>query len=1020
MKYLADFHIHSKYSMATSQEGDLPHLWLWSGIKGLNVVATGDFTHPKWLSEIKEGLESDGKGLFRLKKEISSKMNKPATDLKLDPHTELRFILSTEISSVYKKNGKTRKVHSVVCFDSIEACQKLSRKLAVIGNITYDGRPMLGLDAKDLLSLCLEISPECMFIPAHIWTPWFSVLGSKSGFDSIDECFEDLTPEITALETGLSSDPSMNWMISSLDRFSLVSNSDAHSPQNLGREANLFNTELSFSAMRNHLRLQTPGFEGTIEFFPEEGKYHNDGHRDCGVNISPDESIRTNNICPKCGKPLTIGVLHRVFELADRKDGNKPHNAKPYRSLVPLKHLIAHAYNTSPTSKKADEIYLRMISSIGPEFHTLLDADLDDIQKHSGDLMAESIRRVRSGDVTRIPGFDGEFGKILIFNDTERDELLSQDSFLKEIKTRKKEKKNIIIAIKPSREKEEKNEPVAAGPDEAQSKILDCGKWPVIVSAGPGTGKTYVLTEKAKRLTHENRKVCAVTFTKKAAHELKSRIGHPDLWVGTIHSIALDVIRNVEGNNIRVITPAESISILKNTLDSDSPASDYDTISRIKGTTLRQENPNNPLFTSYESYLQENNLIDFDGIILKATSLLEKSETAKSFVLSKSDTLLVDEFQDVSLPQFQFIRSFASLIDNRLFVIGDEDQGIYGFRGALKNALSLLKQDIPYSSFFNLKNNYRSAPVIIQASNYLIANQEKGVPVRSTPGKIHHIQLSSEQEEAVFIAKRISELIGGREMRDAQAGKQNGQSYSFNDIAILCRKRIQFKKISDCLKKEGIPFRSRGSGFFMNPSCQTLFFIAELITQPGNNIAKEQIEKIGLVKNIDFLKDQSEEFNKDFRKLFPHVEEFLEKQILAEAKSLLEDDCSADAFLESLLYSQENEVETAHSGTGSEAVRLLTIHASKGLEFPVCFIPGCDKNLIPSETGEPEEERRIFYVAVTRASEEIYLSSSRLRMINGKKQIMETSPFIKDLNTSFSEISIIKRRKKDLQMNLFT
>lgn len=1018
MKFLADFHIHSKYSMATSSEGDLPHLWLWSGIKGLNVVATGDFTHPKWLSEIKDHLRPDGKGLFTLEDEACKKILTTSGDMGFPVGHELRFILSTEISSVYKKGGKTRKVHNIVCFDTIEACQKLSKKLALIGNITYDGRPMLGLDAKDLLALCLEISPECMFIPAHIWTPWFSVLGSKSGFDSIDECFEDLTPEITALETGLSSDPSMNWMISSLDRFSLVSNSDAHSPQNLGREANIFNTELSFQAMRNHLRMQTPGFEGTIEFFPEEGKYHNDGHRTCGINITPDESIRTNNMCPKCGQPLTIGVLHRVFELADRKDGNKPHNAKPYRSLVPLKQLIAHAYATSPTSKKADEIYFRMIKRIGPEFHTLLDADLDDIQKHAGTLMTECIRRVRAGDVTRIPGFDGEFGKISLFTDVERDSLLSQDSLLKDLKENRQEKKSkgtVQKISKPKASISSKDGDRELDPE--QGKVVFSEHWPIIVSAGPGTGKTFTLTEKAKQELAKGMKICAITFTRKSAEELARRLGEKSLWTGTIHAIALDILKQSPLKNSRLIAPTESLALLRNVLHSDSPATDYDMICK---STSKDKKENDGIYARYKEYLSENNLLDFNSLIDQATQLIQEDSKTRAFLQNKTDLLFVDEFQDVDADQYIFIKTFAQVLSNKIFVIGDADQSIYGFRGSLQNSITQLASDFPSAKTYYLRNNHRSASSLVQASNYLISNMEKGIPMNRQSGKVYLSHLTTDQEEAIHIAKRISELIGGKEMLEAQRSRQKGKEFSFSDIAILCRKRSLFRKISDALQKEGIPFRTRGPDFFNLSEVQSIFLLIQFLIQPDQVSMLEKPQQNGYPWDPEVLLEKRDKYLADAHLFLKDLGQHFERQILVEIASLLQPKSNLESLLDILKFSQEDEIEIEQKTERCETVRLLTIHASKGLEFPVVFIPACEEGIIPSSIDETEEERRIFYVAFTRAKEEVYLSTARFRNLFGTQTTMEPSRFLKDLNMSFSEVPVTKRREKNPQLDLFT
>ena len=307
MKFIADFHVHSKFSRATSKNLDLENLYIAAQIKGVTVVGTGDFTYPGWFSEISEKLQPAEPGLFKLKDEHAAICD---AQVPRSCRAEVRFILSTEISNIYKKNDKTRKNHNLIMMPDLAVAETFNARLDKIGNIKSDGRPILGLDARNLLDILLETSQEAFLIPAHIWTPWFSVLGSKSGFDSIEECFDDLTPYIFAVETGLSSDPPMNWRVSGLDGLTLVSNSDAHSPQNLGREANIFNTDLSFGAIKAALKNGDRNhFLGTIEFYPEEGKYHFDGHRNCNVRLHPQETIKNNGKCPVCGKPLTIGCF---------------------------------------------------------------------------------------------------------------------------------------------------------------------------------------------------------------------------------------------------------------------------------------------------------------------------------------------------------------------------------------------------------------------------------------------------------------------------------------------------------------------------------------------------------------------------------------------------------------------------------------------------------------------------------------------------------------------------------------
>ena len=419
MRFIADLHIHSRYSRATSSAMSPESLWKWAQLKGINVVATGDFTHPHWYEEIKEKLYTEGTNLFKLKD------NYKTNAIPSICSGEVCFLLTSEVSCIYKKNGKVRKVHCLIFAPDLATVSKINIALSKIGNIASDGRPILGLDAKKLLEIVLDISDDAMLVPAHIWTPHFSVFGAVSGFDSLEECFDELTPNIYALETGLSSDPSMNWRLSSLDKITLISNSDAHSPAKLGREANIFDTEISYESITKAIKTRK-GFAGTIEFFPEEGKYHYDGHRSCDVNLSPEETIKHNYLCPVCGKKVTVGVLHRVEKLADRPDGFKPQKAPIFHSLIPLTEIIAETFKVGTNTKTVESWYLKLLSSLGNEFRILMESPLSDIEQASLPSLSEAISNMRAGKVHIAPGFDGEYGKIKISEKVERKEIKGQ------------------------------------------------------------------------------------------------------------------------------------------------------------------------------------------------------------------------------------------------------------------------------------------------------------------------------------------------------------------------------------------------------------------------------------------------------------------------------------------------------------------------------------------------------------------------------------------------------------------
>jgi uncharacterized protein (TIGR00375 family) len=398
MKFIADLHIHSRYSRATSPDMNIKTLSEYAKLKGISLLGTGDFTHYQWLEELKNTLKDSGNGLFE--------------------YNGVNFMITGEVSSIYTKNGKVRKIHNVIFVPSFDVADKINSTLSGYGNIAYDGRPIIGIDAKDLAEILFGISKDVCLVPAHIWTPWFSLFGSKSGFDFIEECFEGYAKDIYALETGLSSDPGMNWQLSKLDRFSLISNSDSHSPQKIGREANVFNTEMSYNAILEALKKKDKKkFLSTIEFFPEEGKYHYDGHRACDVRLSPAETKKNKNICPACGKPITIGVMNRVMELADRPEGFVPENSIPYKRMIPLAEIIADTIGVGEASKAVQAEYQAIVPRLGTELEVLIELSEDKLLKELPLKIAKAIINVRNGDVNILPGYDGEYGTIEILKE---------------------------------------------------------------------------------------------------------------------------------------------------------------------------------------------------------------------------------------------------------------------------------------------------------------------------------------------------------------------------------------------------------------------------------------------------------------------------------------------------------------------------------------------------------------------------------------------------------------------------
>ncbi len=615
MKLVADIHLHSHFSRATSKNLTLEHLWKWAQLKGVQVVATGDIAHPGWLAEMQTRLEPAEEGLFKLKPEYQATV---ADEVPPACRGPVRFLIGGEISNIYKKYDRTRKVHNIVFAPSFEATTILQAELEKIGNIRSDGRPILGLDSRDLLEIVLEVDDRAHLIPAHIWTPWFSILGSKSGFDTLEACFTDLTPHIFAVETGLSSDPPMNWRVSWLDDYTLISNSDAHSPPKLAREATLFDTELSYDALFSALRSGDPAqFRGTIEFFPEEGKYHLDGHRKCGVCWEPGTTIANEGLCTNCGKPVTVGVYHRVEELADREPGARAPSAAPFTSLIPLPEALSEVLGVGPNSKRVQTEYLRLLGRLGPELAILQSIPLEDIAAAGGPVLAEGIRRMRKGEVVAQSGYDGEYGVIRMF-EGEADQLSAFQLGMFAVEPAASNQESVPTAeeLDPPRENgpgppsdraeatdenalaEEEvqyslplekapEEPLPspppvrqddAGPKEAdwfnqlnaeQQAAASHTGTPLAIIAGPGTGKTRTLTVRIAHLIEEEgvtpSSILAVTFTNRAAEELRERLNEllgtdrsAHVTVGTFHQLGASLLREFGA----AIGVAENFTIL--------------------------------------------------------------------------------------------------------------------------------------------------------------------------------------------------------------------------------------------------------------------------------------------------------------------------------------------------------------------------------------------------------------------------------------------------------------------------
>lgn len=1043
--YIGDLHIHSRYSRATSKELTPEHLDLWAGKKGINIVGTGDFTHPAWRSELAEKLEPAEQGLYMLKKEYS--LQRPSVLGQSSP----RFVISGEISSIYKKNGRVRKVHSLILLPSLEAAEVLSRRLEAIGNIHSDGRPILGLDCHDLLAITLEACPDAIYVPAHIWTPHFSLFGAFSGFDTIEECYEELTPQIHALETGLSSDPAMNWRLSALDSFQLISNSDAHSPSKLGREASLFDIPMSYAGLYGAIQ-RGEGLKGTIEFFPEEGKYHFDGHRKCHLCLSPSQARKYNGICPVCGRKLTTGVLHRIEQLADRDEDFLLPQGRPFENLVPLGEVIATSVGSSPSSVKVSRQYEHLLEELGNEFYILRQAPLEDISHVAGSLTAEGIRHLRDGRVQWRPGYDGEYGAMRLFQSAELDNVEGQ--LCMTFDTAEADLHETMSPAIPgaadlpashstpvshsipaphgtpaSRETAVSNILTVSMPSSAlnhdQQQAVESVFPVTAVIAGPGTGKTKTLVSRIEHLIGERgvrpSEITAVTFTNKAAKELTQRIRQAlpgkrslnQMQVGTFHSLCYRLLAQAgielsladqgqaeecAGETIAALELActvkqflTAVSLHKAGLTTAEGIA-ADMTDGSAGETNFSLTPE--AAARYQQALDSRKLMDFDDLLLNMLRLLEQEQKTE-YRKQHFSYLLVDEFQDINPVQYQLIKAWNKG-GRELFVIGDPDQSIYGFRGSDSRCFDLLEQDFPGTSTIRLTTGYRSTPEILSASLPLISRNPGGErrlsAARPHGEPVRLVTAETSLPESIFIAKEINRMVGGIDMLDAHSHTPGlwDTARSFADIAVLYRTNHQARLLEQCLQKEGIPYMVAGREDYLdNPAVQgTISFFGALLKQSG--ITGDTLELCR--KRISPSADYS-----------GLEERFLPRLKKDRPWKLLEDwisclglgaDKSMDTFvrisyfhktmedmLNTLAFGQAHDLKrSGQNSCPSDAVTLMTLHASKGLEFPVVFLYGLKQGILPLKTGkgpvELDEERRLMYVGMTRARDELILTTS--------------------------------------------
>ena len=1026
--YIADLHIHSKYSLATSKQLVPEYLDLWARYKGITLVGTGDFTHPSWLALLQEKLERDETGFYRLKKQYRLPCAIPNAP---DPH----FILTAEISNIYKKREKTRKVHNVVFVPEFKDAQAIQLALKERNfNITSDGRPILGLDSRNLLEICLEESNNCFFVPAHIWTPWFSALGEKSGFDSIVDCYADLTPHIHAVETGLSTNPPMNWMCSFLDEYTLLSNSDAHSPEKLGRNANIINDELSYQGLTNNLT-QGKGnaFGGTIDLFPQEGKYHYAGHRKCGVKWDPLQTEEHNGICPVCGKKIVLGVMNRIADLADRDDPTERKNRAPFNSIIPLKELISEIVGVGTASKKVHAEYHKVLHELGPELDILLNIPIIDIKQAGGTLLSVAVDRMRNKEVFISEGFDGEYGVIKVFSDQEINSTAYTTSLFQvaEPDIPKPGKRDLInfdlaafrklhlqqsgnnVPGENQTETKFRQDNPLSGLNPQQREAAEHATGPAIVIAGPGTGKTRVLTQRIANMVHtgiDPSHILALTFTNKAAQEMRNRLKSildedivAKTTITTFHAFGLSWLKSNHFSPAGIVDDDDKKIILKIL----TPGLQHREIGKLlkNFSIIRQsQKPDTDeaiteQYLQYQDYLQKNNLLDFDDLLEKPLELLSSNKELLIKTRNRFQHLLIDEYQDLNALQYRFIRLLGNKHDSNIFVIGDPNQAIYGFRGADNRYIDQFLADYPGTKMYHLSTSYRCSGKILQASGNILQQSNGAMLQGISPGvKIHIVRNQSSASEAEYTARKIEEMMGGLRFfsmdSNISSGEKTTNINSLSDFAVLCRTSKQMDAYEKAFNDHSIPFQKTGEQPWLKAEpFKTLLYILKDIYLPENPIVKDYISSKELQYSAEVKNGNNAEFiirtiAKQLKtevtwydlerlirllKQYPSVEEFLERVSLG---------ISADFHL-----------------SDEEKVNLMTIHAAKGLEFKCVFIGGVEDGLLPyslyeTRVADEKEEERLLYVAMTRAKEFLFLTHATRRILGGRTYALPRSHFL--------------------------
>jgi DNA helicase II / ATP-dependent DNA helicase PcrA len=1065
----ADLHIHSKFSRACSKDCDIPHLAWWALRKGITVVGTGDFTHPAWSQELAQALVPAEPGLLRLRPELETRLRRASPG---SCDRQVRFMLSVEISTIYRRDDRTRKVHHLLYAPGFEEAGRITAALSKIGNLASDGRPILGLDSRDLLEITLAGGPGCYLVPAHVWTPWFAVLGSRSGFDSVADCYADLADQVFAIETGLSSDPPMNWMCSRLDGYRLVSNSDAHSPPMLGREATTFDTALDYFAMANALRTGN-GLAGTLEFYPEEGKYHLDGHRKCGVRLEPEETRDYGGLCPKCDKPLTVGVLHRVATLADRPVGYTPPGAPSSTNLLRLPEIIGEIMSVGAQSKKVTAEVDRLVAALGPELDILSYVPHDEIIRVGGSLLGEAIARLRRGEVTREAGFDGEYGTIRLMRP---DEISGTATLFDMALPDLGKKPNIPISERPGAESARQRGPgrgkppaspaaepgglvpaqagAMADPDDSGrgqpgASLLDgldprqraaaAAAWPLLILAGPGTGKTRTLTRRIGWLIATGQvtagQCLAITFTRHAAQEMRDRLAAlavpraGQVTVTTFHGLGLQILREHAGlagldPEFGVADEAASLAAAIELTGSDSA-----------GRRLARRADRDPAArTELRTALTARGLVDFDSLVELPVALLRREPALAAALRERWPCVSVDEYQDIDQTQYDLLRQLCVPADTSgaagtsgaadvagaagpgglggpgpgagLTVIGDPDQAIYGFRGADVGFFLRFTEDFPGAATVRLETNYRSAPGIVAGALQAVAPaslvpgrelRAATAPGRSpSPAVLLH-EVADERAEAEWIAAEIDRLLGGASFHSLDSGRADGHGHGalgLDDVAVLYRTDSQARFLTQAFTRAGLPFQKRSHDRLAHRAG-----VPDLMSEMRLTAAAGVGAGVGVGTDGGMVRMRLRTAVTKLTAGAPApvaTDIRAAGEVLAPLARLCGDDM--DRFLTEIAVGAEADALDDRA----EAVPLLTIHAAKGLEFDVVFLAGCERGLLPlwlpGAEGDEPEERRLLFVAMTRARSRLLMSCAATRTRQGTTRPAGPSPFLASID----------------------